>query len=106
MAKPYAWIMIPDIEGEDIRDEIEGMVYELRSYGFNPWEDVFISNERGQMPPVVLLDPLVTPKKKNQFVFDVIDEIKHEIEDEEIAKLLDGMELEELVEVSMGTRRN
>jgi len=104
MAKPYAWIMVPDVEGEDLRDEVGYMVGELRSYGFNPWEDVFISNDKGQMPPVVLLSPLVSPKKKNQFIFEVLEEIKHEIEDEEIAKLLEGKSIRELAETSKSGR--
>lgn len=97
--KPYAWIIVPDIEGEDTLEEVSEMVTELRAYGFNPKEDVFISNERGKSPPVVLLEPTVTPTRKNQFIFEVIEEIRHEIEDEEIANLLGGKELKDYLSI-------
>jgi superfamily II DNA or RNA helicase len=96
MLKPYAWVMFPDIEGEDTSADIIGLVNELRTYGFNPTEDVFISNERGQMPPVTLMDPLTEADTRSSALQEALEEMRHRIESEEIASLIEGESLEEM----------
>ena len=97
MLKPYAWVMVPDIEGEDSATDIISLVNELRTYGFNPTEDVFISNERGEMPPVTLMDPLTESDRRNPALQEALETLRHEIEREEIASLIEGESLEEML---------
>lgn len=101
MLKPYAWIMIPDIEGEDTSEEIVTMIRDLRDYGFEPSEDIYISNEMGKMPPVSLMNPLIKPDVRNPALNAALDEIFHEFENEAIAKLLEDKNIEELIEKSI-----
>jgi len=58
---------------------------------------VFISNERGQMPPVQLMDPLSEPNRRSQTVQAAINELRHEIESEEVANLIEGESFEEML---------
>ena len=97
MVKPYAWVMLPDIEGEDSAEDSVRLIQELRTYGFDPREDVFISNERGQMPPVQLMDPLSEPDRRSQTVQAAINELRHEIENQEVANLIEGESFEEML---------
>ena len=97
MVKPYAWVMIPDIEGEDTAEDAIELINELRTYGFDPREDVFISNERGQMPPVILMDPLSEPDGRSTHVQAAIEEMRHEVESKEVASLLDKEDFDEML---------
>ena len=99
MMKPYAWVMIPDIEGEDSAEDIRDLVKELRTYGFDPREDIFISNEKGKMPPVTLMDPQSKPDTNSPVLQEVLEELQHEFEKEEIANLIDGKSLEEMLSI-------
>jgi superfamily II DNA or RNA helicase len=100
MLKPYSWILIPDIEGEDSAQDIKDLVKELRTYGFDPREDIFISNEFGKMPPVTLMNPLSDIDRLNPILKGALEDLKHEFEEEEIASLMDkltwGKVLEEM----------
>jgi len=98
MLKPYAWIMIPDIEGEDSAEDIRDLVSELRTYTFDPREDIFISNEKGKMPPVTLMDPQSIPDTRNSALQEVLEELHHEFEGEEIANLIAGKSIDEMLE--------
>ena len=51
--KPYAWIIIPasGVIGEDLRKNIETIVYSLRGYDFNATEDVFTKLNKGSVLP-------------------------------------------------------
>jgi hypothetical protein len=98
MLKPYAWVMIPDIEGEDSSEDIRDLVKELRTYSFDPREDIFISNEKGKMPPVTLMDPQSTPDIRSKALQEVLEELHHEFEQEEIANLIAGKSIEEMLE--------
>jgi superfamily II DNA or RNA helicase len=97
MIKPYSWVMVPDIEGEDSAKDIIDLIEELRTYGFSPTEDIFISNERGQMPPVSLMNPKTEQTRKNKALQRALDELRHEIESEEIAKLIENESIEEML---------
>jgi superfamily II DNA or RNA helicase len=98
MLKPYAWVMIPDIEGEDSAEDVRDMVKDLRGWGFEPSEDIFISNEKGKLPPVTLMDPQSTPDTRSKALQEVLEELHHEFENEEIANLIAGKSLEEMLE--------
>ena len=50
------------------------------------------------MPPVTLMDPQSTPDTRNKALQEVLDELHHEFEQEEIAKLIAGKTLEEMLE--------
>lgn len=97
MMKPYSWVMVPDVEGEDSAQDVMNLVNELRTYGFSPTEDIFITNEKGQMPPVALMDPLTSPTRKNKALQEALDELRHEIETEEVANLVEGETLDEML---------
>lgn len=97
MMKPYSWVMVPDVEGEDSAQDVMNLVNELRTYGFSPTEDIFITNEKGQMPPVALMDPLTSPTRKNKALQEALDELRHEIETEEVANLIEGETLDEML---------
>jgi len=98
MLKPYAWVMIPDIEGEDSAEEIREIVKDLRKWDFKPSEDIFISNEKGKNPPVTLMDPQSTPDTRNKALQEVLEELHHEFEKEEIANLIAEKSFEEILE--------
>ena len=66
-------------------------------YGFQPSEDIFISNQKGKMPPVTLLEPQSQPTRNNKALQEVIEELHHEFEEEIIASLLEGTTLETML---------
>jgi len=88
MMKPYSWVLIPDIEGEDSASDIKDLIRELRTYGFEPSEDIYISNENGKAPFVVLMDPLSQPDHKNPALKEALEDLEHEFEEELIASLI------------------
>lgn len=51
--KPYAWLIVPSYGqiGNDLRAGIVEMVINLRSFGFNPMEDVVTKLSRGSLIP-------------------------------------------------------
>jgi superfamily II DNA or RNA helicase len=97
MMKPYAWVMFPDIQGEDTAEDIRNLIVEMRNYGFNPTEDIFISNDKGKMPPVTLMTPQSKPDRNNKALQEVLEELHHEFEEEAIANLLAGATLDEML---------
>jgi superfamily II DNA or RNA helicase len=100
MTKPYAWIIIPnlDLQGDDMEDMFREMVSELREYGFNPHEDIVITNETGGMPPTVLADieNLNELGIKEKRLKESIEELTHDFEAEQIASLSSEERLEEI----------
>ena len=51
------------------------------------------------MPPVTLMDPQSKPDTKNPALQEVLEELQHEFEKEEIADLIDGKSLEEMLSI-------
>lgn len=98
MMKPYAWVMFPDIQGEDTAEDIRNLITEMRGYGFEPSEDIFISNEKGKMPPVTLMTPQSSPDRNNKALQQVLEELHHEFEEEMIANLLANVTFEQMLE--------
>jgi hypothetical protein len=89
--KPYAWIIVPiyDDLGEEMRETFTEMVRELRTFGFNPSEDVFVKKSKGKVIPE-RIDPTTKPDAKlaafhQFFTF----EVRHIFEEEDIANRID-----------------
>ena len=84
--KPYAWVIIPTYTqlGREIEANISNMVRELRTFGFDPNQDVFISTSRGAAEPANMdaQNELDESGRTNREFFGDID---NEIEDEELA---------------------
>jgi hypothetical protein len=97
MFKPYGWVIIPALLFEDIDDNkrIENLVYEIRDYGFNPVDDLVISNINGDGIGVVKGPDALNEIKKNEPRIGVfIQTLQSKIENERIASL----NFEELIE--------
>ena len=90
--KPYAWIIIPVYGelGEEIQATITEIVYELRTFGFNPSEDIFVKTSKGQFLPVALgtTNPV---DKRAAALHEFFGNIDHTIEDRDISDLLEKM---------------
>jgi len=96
MYKPYGWVVIPALlfEGIDDNQRITNLVYELRDYGFNPVDDMVVSNiNGGGMGVIDGPDALNEVKKFEPKVGVLIETLQSTMEDERIASL----SLEELV---------
>jgi hypothetical protein len=61
--KPYAWLIVPiyGAIGDDLQSEVAEYIKELRSYGFNPAEDIVIRQKRGKQVP----EPIESVIEKN-----------------------------------------
>jgi len=86
MTKPYAWVIIPAYGtlGDDLKDNIRNIVGELRSFGFNPSEDVVIRDARGKSVPVPL-DMVTEPDRKIKQLTDFMGVVLHDVESEDAA---------------------
>lgn len=79
--KPYAWVIVPSYGeiGEDLRASIVEMVVNLRTFGFNPSEDVVTKLSRGSLIP----EPIGMVNQKDtkaKALVDFFGQIEHEIE--------------------------
>lgn len=98
--KSYAWIIIPvyGTIGEDLKENIQNIIYSLRSYGFNACEDIVIKESKGKAIPVPLscLNELDT--RGIAYKEQILD-IVHEVEEQEIAEklTLDDFRLTEII---------
>lgn len=96
MFKPYGWVIIPSLLFEDVdnNQRIENLVREIRDYGFNPVDDLVISNINGGGMGVVKGPNVLNEiKKKEPRIGVFIETLQSKIEDERIASL----SIEELV---------
>jgi len=87
MTKPFAWVIVPAYGelGEDLKATIRGRIEEMRDFGFNPSEDVFIKQNRGK-PEQVAIAGVNVPNTKAKGLLDFMGNIVHDIEDEKYAK--------------------
>jgi superfamily II DNA or RNA helicase len=87
--KPFAWIIIPvyGLIGDDLRTNIQSMIYSLRTFGFNASEDVVIRESKGRALPVAL-DQLNVLDERGMMYKNTIMEIVHDVEAQEIAEKL------------------
>lgn len=87
--KPYAYIIIPDViqSNEDDKVNLTQIITELRSYGFNPSEDIISSSRINGIPEIEELSGLNDIKIKIPNVGELIENLEAEIESEINAKL-------------------
>lgn len=87
--KPYAYIIIPDVvqSNEDDKANLTQIITELRSYGFNPSEDIISSSRVNGIPEIEELSGLNDIKIKVPNVGELIENLEAEIESEINAKL-------------------
>lgn len=89
MTKPYAYIMIPSVYNgnEDSKENVIQLITELRDYGFNPNEDIVVTDR------VHGLIEIEEPKGLNELrrsipnVGQTIEQLEVELEAEQLAKL-------------------
>jgi type I site-specific restriction endonuclease len=84
--KPYAWVIVPSYGeiGDDLRATIVEMVVNLRTFGFNPSEDVVTKLSRGSQLPEQI-GTINQKDKRAATLVEFFDDIKHEIESAENA---------------------
>lgn len=87
--KPYAYIIIPSIihENEDNKELFGNLVSEMRSYGFDPSEDIVVTDDTNGLQTMEKTKGLNEIKKKSPKIGEYIQKIESELEDERIAKL-------------------
>jgi len=87
--KPYAYIIIPSIihENEDNKELFGNLVTEMRSYGFDPSEDIVVTDDTNGLQTMEKTKGLNEIKKKSPKIGEYIQKIESELEDERIAKL-------------------
>jgi superfamily II DNA or RNA helicase len=86
--KPYAWVILPTYGelGSEIKADLVEIIKELRTFGFNPSEDIFIKTEKGEPIPKSL--DTIKKSKDPKMVANLsalVFEIEHVIEAEDIA---------------------
>lgn len=84
MFKPYAYIIIPNVihSNEDDRVNLTQIITELRSYGFNPSEDIISSSRVNGIPEIEELSGLNDIKIKIPNIGELIENLEAEIEKE------------------------
>lgn len=87
--KKYAWVIIPTIihENLDNKEHIGELIHKLRDFGFNPVDDVVISNDANGLPTIEGPEALSQLKKRCPNIGNNIEEVEAEYEDERIASL-------------------
>jgi len=89
MNKPYAYVMIPNIihNNEDDEANTTQLIRELRTYGFNPSEDILSTNLGRKSPEVDEPDGVNAVSKRPPNLGEIIDNIEMQLEAEDDAKL-------------------
>ena len=89
MNKPYAYIMIPSVYNgnEDDKANVINLITELRSYGFNPSQDIVGEDVIHGVSEMEQPDGLNVLKKNLPVVGNTIEQLNAEIEAEKHAKL-------------------
>jgi hypothetical protein len=98
LMKPYAWVIIPTIlqEDDDDKKHIEGLLNELRDYGFKPSEDILSINTKNGPKKEIGIDPLVNGDNESAKKTGLmIEKVEADFEAERIAALVDCMTAEE-----------
>jgi hypothetical protein len=87
--KPYAYIIIPNIihSNEDDKANMVQLITELRSYGFEPSEDIVSSSRVHGIPEHEELDGLNAVAHRIPKIGQLINNLHADIEAEELAKL-------------------
>jgi superfamily II DNA or RNA helicase len=97
LMKPYAWVIIPTILNEDDDDKkhIEGLLNELRDYGFKAHQDISSTNSAVGLGGEDGLETLLDKVKGLPKLGLMIEKVEADFESKEKAALLDGMTPEE-----------
>jgi len=96
MNKPYAYIILPEITltNKDDMAQMKQFVLQLRDYGFDPSEDIISDSEPLGLPEEDEMDVASSPDRRPSVRGTIIDFIRDEFENEEIAKLTEDEWLE------------
>jgi superfamily II DNA or RNA helicase len=98
--KPYGWVIIPELLFEDVDNNrrIYNLVDELRDYGFNPVDDLVVSNINGGGIGVITGPEVLTDLKKRENNVGVfIESLEYSMEEERIASLSNEEFLDEFL---------
>lgn len=97
--KPYAWIIVPAIihENEDNKEHFGKLVAEMRSYGFQPAEDIVLTDDTNGLQKSEEMEALNQIKKKSPKIGEYIQQVQSQYEDERIAKLSEEEFLDEVI---------
>ena len=89
MNKQYAYVMIPNIihNNEDDEANTTQLIRELRTYGFNPSEDIISTSPGRKSPEVDEPDGVNITTKRPPNLGEIIDNLEMQLEAEEDAKL-------------------
>jgi hypothetical protein len=94
--KPYAWIILPTYGdlGTEISEDLAEIIRELRTFGFNPSEDIFIKVSKGQPIPKSTETMTEEEKKLKPNLSILVFEINHVIEEEDIANAIEHIQVQ------------
>lgn len=104
MNKPFAYIMLPMIfnGNEDDKENVRQLIEELRTYRFNPSEDIVGSPEDGGIGDPEDPDAVNPPRRRNNRPGRMIDELQAQLEEEERARIASKLSKEELLKKYYG----
>jgi superfamily II DNA or RNA helicase len=96
MNKPYAYIILPEITltNKDDMAQIKQFVLQLRDYGFDPSEGIVSDANPLGLPDEDEMDVASSPDRRPSVRGTIIDFIRDEFENEEIANLTEDQWLE------------
>lgn len=100
MTKPYSYVILPNVvhDNEDDTSFIRNIINELRSYEFNPYEDIISSSIINGTVQPELLNNLNKINTKNKSIGNLIEHYEVSLEDERIANLQEDKWLNEMIE--------
>ena len=106
MNKPFAYIMLPMIfnGNEDDKENVRQLIEELRTYRFNPSEDIVGSPEDGGIGDPEDPDAVNPPRRRNNRPGRMIDELQAQLEEEERARIASKLSKEELLKKYYGLK--
>lgn len=89
MNKPYAYIMIPSVYNgnEDSKANVIQLITELRDYGFNPNEDIVVTDRIHGLTGIEEPEGLNELRRSIPNVGQTIEQLEAELEAEQLAKL-------------------
>jgi hypothetical protein len=89
MNKPYSWVIVPTIihEDADSKEHIGQLITELRSYGFNPSEDIVSTDSKHGLPTIDGPEALNEVKKKCPNIGEYIQKVEADYESVRLASL-------------------
>ena len=89
MDKPYAWVIVPVLthDDEDTKENIGDLIYELRDYGFEPKEDVVVSNTVNGIGTLGGDDAVGELKRRTRHIGNYIEDVQAQLEDQRIANM-------------------